>query len=157
MNTKTRRSLVPGDVYATHLNSGVYAFGLVCNRIDFAFFNFQSESPVLPDKLQDLPLAFRVAVAKDAPSIGGWKMIGSVDLKGEYAQPAKYLHKPVGSEQYYIYSAGEEAPADKEDCRGLELMSTWFSNHIEGRLEDYFAGRESKYIAAIKKQLGIDV
>lgn len=84
-------------------------------------------------------------------------MIGTVALTGEYAQAAKYLRKPVGGEQYYIYSGGEEITADKEDCRGLEIMIIWFAMHIKNRLGDFFAGREYRGIAVIKKQLGIDI
>jgi len=128
---------------------------LVCEKNDFAFFNFRSEAPLLPDNLQDYHLAFRLAVSKDAPSTGGWELVGRVELKSAYTVPAKYLHKPVGSDDFFIYSAGEEKLASKEDCRGLEIMATWFPHHVEERLEDYFAGRESKYVIAIKKQLGI--
>lgn len=156
MSTKKRRSLVPGDVYAVPLKSGGYVFGLVCKGNDFAFFNSRSESPVLPDALQDLPLAFRVYVAKDVPSMSGWVMIGTVELTGEYAKAAKYFRKPVGSERYYLHSGLESMPADKEDCRGLEILVIWFSMHIENRLEDSFAGREYRGIAVIKKQLNID-
>lgn len=145
---------MPGDVCAIPLKSGGYAFGLCCGS-DFAFFNVRSDVPVLPDGLQDTQLAFRVPIAKDAPSTGGWQVVGHVEVRDDYAKPEKYLHKPIGSAQCYIYSAGQEEPVSDDECRDLEILSTWFSFHIEERLDDYFAGRDNKYVLAIKKQLGI--
>lgn len=155
MSKKKTKAFEVGDLYAIPLKSGGYAYGLVCVGRDFAFFNQRVNEPVMPARAQDIQLAFRVPVAKDAPATGGWLHIGQEVPEGEFAEPGKYLHKPVGSTECYIYSAGQEAPADIDTCRHLEVLSTWFSFHVEERLEDSLAGRENKYVAAIKRQLGI--
>ncbi|MBY0574408.1 MAG: immunity 26/phosphotriesterase HocA family protein [Undibacterium sp.] len=154
-NIKKKKFFEAGYVFAIPLKSGEFTFGLVCEGKDFAFFNYRTKDSNPPNNLQDIPLAFRVDVAKDAPLVGGWEYVDCVELKGNYALPAKYLHKPIGSEQYFIYSAGNEEPATKIDCQNLEILSTWFSFHIEDRLDDFFSGRENKFVIAIKKQLGI--
>ncbi len=153
MNRRSEKTFEEGDVFAIPLKPSGYPFGLVCTGKDFAFFNFRSDSASPPKELQNLPLAFRVPVAKDAPKTGGWTVIDSVGLQGDYAQPGRYLHKPVGSAQCYIYSNGKEAAASLEECDRLEVLSTWFSFHVQERLEDYFAGRENRYVLAIKRQL----
>jgi len=155
MKSKARKNSKPGDVYAIPLKSGGYAFGMVCHKNDFAFFDFRTDSLVLPDGLLNFSLSFRVPVAKDAPASGKWNYLGHVELTGDYARPSRYLHKPIGSEQCYIYCGGVEEPATREECAGLEILSTWFSFHIEDRLDDYFSGRESKCVIAMKKYLGV--
>ncbi len=150
---KSKKTFEEGDVFSIPLRPSGYGFGLVCAGKDFAFFNFRSESTTPPNGLQNLPLAFRVPVANDAPRTGGWIVIDNVELQGEYAKPGRYLHKPVGSTQCYIYSGGKEVAASLDECKGLEVLSTWFSFHVQERLEDYFAGRENKYVVAIKRQL----
>ena len=156
MTTKKRKTFLPGDVFAIPLKAGGYAFGLVCYQSEVTFFNFRSETPTLPDDLQGLPVAFRISVSKDAPAEGGWDFAGRVELRDDYAKPGRFLNKPVGSKQCYIYSAGEKVPASDEECKGLELMSSYFACHVDERLEDFFAGREYRHLAVIKQGLGID-
>jgi hypothetical protein len=145
----------PGDVYAVALKGGGFAFGVVCEGNDFAFFDHRADTPVAPENLLNCALVFRVPVAKDAPKMGKWMHVGKIPLYGEYAKPGKYLHKPIGSEQCFIYSAGNEVPARFEEAKDLEVLSTWFSFHIEERLEDFFAGRPNAYVDAIRNHLGI--
>lgn len=150
-----RKKLAAGDVYAVPLPSGGFGFGVYCDR-DFAFMALKAEEPIIPELLLESPLAFRVYVAVDAPRSGEWRQIGRIALTGPYAQPASYLNKPVGSDQLYIFSAGERREATREECRGLELSATWFSFHVEERLDDYLAGRENRYLRAMKEQLELD-
>ncbi|UGQ46081.1 Imm26 family immunity protein [Massilia endophytica] len=150
-----KKNFFPGDVYAIPLRTGGFAFGLVCVGGDFSFFDFRASTPVMPEDLLDRGIAFRVPVARDAPRTGKWTVLGNVPLHGDYAKPGRYLHKPIGSEQCFLYCAGEEVPINIREIDGLEVLSTWFSFHIEERLDDYFSGRPNKYVTAIRKQLGI--
>lgn len=150
-----KKPLEPGSVYAVRLKSNKYVFGVVCMGSDVAFFDYLSDAPVAPENLLDLPLIFRVFVTIDAPKRGKWPKVGNVPLRGDYAELGKYLHKAVGSDQYYIYSGGSEVPASRDECIGLELFAVYFAMHAEERLEDYFAGGDSDYMRAAKKQLGI--
>jgi hypothetical protein len=153
--TKKKFSFNVGDVFAIALPSGGYAFGLVCAGLDFAFFKQRVDSPVMPKKIQDIELAFRVPVALDAPGVGKWMFVGHEAPEGDLAESAKYFHKAIGSSDCYIYSAGKEVLSDCETTKHLEVLSTWFSFHVEERLEDCLLGRENRYVLAIKQQLEI--
>lgn len=150
-----KTKLTRGDVCAVPLPGGGYGIGVCCGD-DFAFMAVKVNKPIMPEKVLELNVAFRVFVALDAATSGGWQHLGRVELTGAYAHAASYLNKPVGSEQLYIYCAGERRPANQEECRGLELVATWFSFHVAERLEDFFAGRDNRYIRAMRKQLEID-
>ena len=156
MNSKkSKKPAAPGDVFLVPLASGAYAFGVMCEGNDFAFFDARTDDDVVPADLLSFPIAFRVPVALDSPREGRWKCIGHVALSGAYAAAAKYIHKPIGSSQCYVYLAKQEYPASENDCRNLEVLATWFSFHVEERLEDFFQGRENNYLRAIRWQLGI--
>ena len=150
------RSLIEGKVFAIPLKAGDYAFAVVCRGLDCAFFNYRALEPEVPLGLLSIPIAFRTFVASDAPKSGNWIAAGEVTLAGTFADYGRYLHKPIGSAQSYIMVNGVSTPANAENCHGLEIASTWFSFHIEERLEDLFEGRENSYLAAIRRQLAID-
>jgi hypothetical protein len=103
--------------------------------------------------LQDIKLAFRVPLARDALKAGGWSVIGNVKLKGACAQLSGYAHRPVASDHFYIWSGGEQRPATAEECKGLEPAATWFSMHVQERLEDYFAGRPNIQSQAMRRRM----
>lgn len=149
------KKFVPGDVFAVPLASGGCAFAVACCRNEFAFFNIRSENPNLPDRLLDFTLAFRVPVAMDAPQAARWRNVGNIQLPDAYLRPGRYLHRPVGSDQCFIYSDGAEVPAAFEECQDLEVLATWFSVHVEERLEALFAGRESQVVTGLRKQVGM--
>ncbi|WP_137940504.1 hypothetical protein [Chitinivorax sp. B] len=154
---KRTKKFKEGEVYAIPLNENEdeFAFGLVCRGRDFAFFAHKSINSSIPEGLLELPFAFRVIVAEDTPKSGNWLCLGSVELTGRYAANASYIRKPIGSDQCYIYTAGEERPADIAECKGLEILGVWFSMHVRQRLLDYFAGRENDFVLAVHRQLGL--
>jgi len=155
MAKKEKCKLEIGNVYAVPLNDGRYAFGVLCHGNEVNFFDYTSIEMEIPSTLLDMGSAFRVPVAKDELENCCWEIIGRVDLPGQYSTPGKYLHKPVGSSQYYLYSAGKSLPVLESEVRGLEVLSVWFSSHIVERLQCFFKGEKSKYDVAIGKQLGI--
>lgn len=118
-----------------------------------AFFDFRSKN-----ELEDVEeilrhrIAFRVPVAPDAAASGGWRLLGIAQLRGQLAERACYRHRPVGSQEAYLYKAGVSSPASPEELEGLEDLSTWFSTHVEERLEDHFAGRPNRHVEMMAKR-----
>lgn len=143
----------PGSVYSIRLKDGEYAFGQVCVGGDFAFFDLKLAEP-LPQigAIVEHAVAFRVPVAADAPVAGHWKLIGNTELHGTLASRGRYKHRPVGSSQVFLYAEGRSVPASNDEVQGLEVLATWFSCHVEQRLEDYFAGRPNKFAQSLESQ-----
>ncbi|WP_226643978.1 immunity 26/phosphotriesterase HocA family protein [Microbulbifer variabilis] len=152
---KVKSQFESGTVYAIPLENG-YSFCVVCVGNEFAFFDYLSKEAVIPDNLLNLPIAFRVFVGKGEPKYEKWIALGKVELPEDYLKHSSFLHKPVGSEEYFIYSNGESLPASEDEVKGLELFGIWFGPHIKDRLEEYYEGKPSSAVAAIKKQLGIN-
>lgn len=154
-NKSRRKNPVLGDVYAIELEEGLYAFSVVCKGGDFAFFDYKSNSPVLPEDILEIRIAFRVPIVEGEPKSAGWGVVGNVKLSGQFLCYEKYLQKPIGSKSFYVYQNGESAQANEGEEQELEVLSAWYAFHIEDRLRDYFSGSDNKYVKAIKKQLGI--
>ena len=76
--------------------------------------------------------------------------MGKIDLRGELAEPASYRNQPVGSNQLYLYRAGELTRADEDEVRDLELTAWWSAENIEQRLRDHFAGRLNAFVEMFK-------
>jgi hypothetical protein len=152
---KVKSRFESGAVYAIPLESG-YSFCVVCVGNEFAFFDYFSKEAVIPDNLLNTPIAFRVFVGKGEPEYEKWIALGKVELPEEYLHNSSFLHKPVGSKEYFIYSNGESRLASEEEVKGLELFGVWFGPHIKDRLEEYYQGEPSSAVAAIKKQLEIN-
>lgn len=144
--------LKEGAVYALPLNDGSFAFGQVCCGGDFAVFDLKSQKPISAEEVIKSEVAFRVPVARDAAKEGGWKRIGDAPLRGKLAERAKYRHQPVGSAQVFVYSNGVSTPADPEEVQGLETLATWFSMHVEQRIQDHFAGRPNAFVESLQQQ-----
>ncbi len=144
-----------GNVYSIRLNSEEFVFALVCAGKDFAFFDYKADVQEIQDGIQNLPLAFRVPVSLDGPSKAGWELIGKVTLEGVFNTINRYVHKPIGSNEAYLYQGGETTHVEPAELKDLEILSTWFPMHIEERLADYFNGIECKYVISMKKHLGL--
>ena len=56
--------------------------------------------------------------------------------------------QPVGSNQLYIYRAGQFTPAGVDDARHLEVLAFWFPAQ---RLQDHFAGRANRTFEFFKR------
>lgn len=140
-----------GSVYSIKLRNGEYAFGQVCAGGDYAFFDLKLVEPSPPiETVINSPVAFRVPVAADAAVIGGWQLIGVALPLGTLAFRGQYRHRPVGSQQVFLYTEGRSSPATEDEVKDLEVLATWFSNHVESRLEDHFAGRPNEFAQSLE-------
>ena len=82
---------------------------------------------------------------------GGWRILGNLPLAGALAEYQAYRNQPVGSNQLYIYRAGQFTPAGVDDVRHLEAFAFWFPAHIVERLQDHFAGRPNRTFEFFKR------
>ena len=150
-----KQLLKVGDVFAIKLEDNLFGFAVVCEGGDFAFIDFHSNKAKVPDDFLSNKVAFRIFVAAGEPESSKWNKIGTLQLEREMLQPAKYLHKPIGSDRVYTFCNGESSPAEMSEVKDLEVLSSWAALHAEKRLKDFFMGEENEYVIAIKKQLKI--
>ncbi|MDR7123089.1 hypothetical protein [Rheinheimera soli] len=146
-----------GMVFAIPLDNQSFSFCVACVGNEFAFFDYQSNDASLPNGLIEKPIIFRILVAKGEHKVGGWHYVGQIDLPAHFKAASRFLHKPVGSENYFIYYDGVSMPAEDNDVQGLELLTIWFAEDVVERLKEYFKGESSSSVFAIKKQLNIEM
>lgn len=133
-----RKKVAEGDVIAIPLNDGFFGFGQVCHGGDFAFFDLKAKEKVSPEVVVQQPVLFRVPVTRDALSAAGWFVLGNQPLRSELAVRGRYKHRPVGSEQAFLYTEGRSTPASESELEGLEVLAIWFPHHVVERLERHF-------------------
>ncbi len=45
---------------------------------------------------------------------------------------------------------GNEYPATIDQCVGLEPVAVWEAEHVESRIDDFYAGRSNSFLESIK-------
>lgn len=137
---RAKRRLKEGEVISIRLSDGILGYAQVSCGGDLTFFQLRIQSELDLDVILSSPEAFRVFVVGDALKRDGWNVIGCAPLVGGRKEFARYRHQPVGSNQLYVYQAGQSTPATLEEAKDLELFAIWTPEHIEARLKNYFAG-----------------
>ena len=140
-----------GNIYAIPLNDSEFSYAQVCVSGDMVFFALKSKEHPTLEEIVSSPIAFRVTVALDAAKLGKWILIGNAPLQGVAAEMGVYKLRPVGSEKIYLYKKGGAAIVSdlevisEESAKNLEVVATWFSMHVETRLEDFFDGKPYRH------------
>jgi hypothetical protein len=144
-----KRNWAAGNVVQIPLENGGCGYGVVVREPLVALFNFQSEVEPPLESIMTKPIAFKVWVHRPAIGKKGWKVIGNVSLPRDLlAEPAFYRFDVI-SKRFSIYHAGKERPATKEECLPLECAAVWEKEHVESRLNDFFAGRKNKWVDSL--------
>lgn len=141
-----------GDVFQIPLGDGAYGFAQLCWKgRDCAFFDLKSGTVPSIDEIIANPVIFRTTVEQTILRSGRWPIIGNRPLAGALAEPASYRTQPIGSNQLYLYRAGERYKATLEEVKNLESLVIWLEEHIVKRLLDHFAGRPNRSVEYFRK------
>ncbi len=127
------------------LQDGTFAYGRVLSNPYVAFYNFNTEKPILDlDLIDSKPILFKQAVR--LMDYKRWKKIGQNELKGELTKPVvRFMQDLADFKKCVIFdSAGGERQATPEECVGIERAEVWELFHIEQRLFDTFNGRPNQ-------------
>ena len=148
MSRKKRIRRKLGDVIAVPLRDGLFGYGRVLREPLIAFYNLQSSEPLPLEKIVLAPVAFVLFVMNSAIIDGDWSVLGNIPLSADLLQEPLFFKKDsiTGALSTYRDSTGEETPATREQCKGLECAAVWEPNHIADRLSDYFSGRRNAWV-----------
>lgn len=140
MKNLIKKKHTEGSVFAIPLES-CFVYGLVCKGGDMCFFDYVTETPVLPENLQEQKVLFRVGVHDSAPIEGEWIYVGSVDLVGNCKEYNFYYNKPVGSDVVYLYSKEHDSFVEvtEDGVKGLEVFAAWFAKNINDRISKHLS------------------
>jgi len=141
-----------GDVVRIPLSSGCFGFGWVLRNPLMAFFDLCLDEPLPPlCEVVARPVAFKLWVMNYAVTKGLWPVIGRSELPPEQLVVPRLFKVDLMSGSLSTTSGGgEERPATREECEGLERAAVWDPEHVVSRLEDYFAGRPNKWVESLR-------
>jgi hypothetical protein len=93
-------------------------------------------------------------VMNHAITSGRWSRVANAPLDAALLQPPTFFKQDVMNPNLLsLYRAGEETPASRDECEGLERAAVWEPEHIEDRLRDHYHGRPNKWVESLKLKL----
>lgn len=145
-----KKQALTGDFMEIKLKEGVYCFARVLREPYFAFYDACSEDTQEVEELAARTVMFKLAVMNRALGSGRWRVIGHRPLEEELQLPIKTFRQDAISRKLYVYVDGQERPATREECEGLERAAVWDPEHVEDRLRDHYAGVPNKWTESLK-------
>ena len=139
------KKLEPGNIVEIKLADGL-SYGVIVEEPLIVFFNaLFSERPEL-ERILEKPVAFAIWVMNNAIGRAGWPVIGNKKLPKELMiRPTFYKYDVIGK-SYSIYTDAKDIPATKSECLGLEAAAVWSQEHVESRLEDFYANKSNIWV-----------
>src|SRR5918999_5017800 len=101
----------PGDVFEVPLAGGRHGYAQWLPDNTARFFKKATKSHLAVEQILDLPVAFRVIVARPVPGKYGWRKIGNAPIPAECVEPQRYAKKDIITGALRSYYKGVERPA----------------------------------------------
>lgn len=141
MENKAKQRIKIGDILKIPLKNGLHTYAQVRKSNNIAFFALMVEEDwTIFDKLSSANVLFIICVDDICLTDGKWEKVGHKNLTvDELKNPPKY-NNPIGSDKYFLYDNGQFIPASREQCIGLEVLSSWTRYGVECRLNEFFFG-----------------
>lgn len=146
-----RQKYVVGSVVKVPIDETFHTYAMVLELPLLAFYDAKSEHNVPIDEIISRDILFQVWVMKYAVTSGQWQVIGVAPVPEEL-QDTPYFFKqdPLSPSTFCLYRHGQEYPATRDQCRGLERAAVWDPEHVEERLRDYYAGVPNQFVERFK-------
>lgn len=143
---------IVGAIVKVPLNDGYHTYAWTLHEASFAFFDCRTNEEIKDlGQIVSRPILFIIAVYKSAITKEKWKNIGKVPLDDRFSKlPLKFMQDSHDHTRFSIYDNGAIRPASREECIGLERAAVWEAEHVEERIEDYYAGRPNKWVESLK-------
>ena len=149
---------IAGTFFCVPLGDGTFGYGRVRDSYgNLSFYKYRTQALSFDlHEIEAKPVLFTVMVRifRDTR----WRIIGCGELNGHVAQPVvKFMQDLADFRKCVIYdTAGMKRDATPEECVGLERAAAWDPNHVEDRLRDNLASRESRWENETRVRLTAD-
>jgi hypothetical protein len=150
----SRQTHKPGTFVRIPLGDGSFGYGRLLESPYAAFYRFRTSNPASGlDTIASRPVLFKTAVHKSA--LAAWEFIGWRELEEQLTQPLVRFMQDLGDfRRCTIFdTAGNEQPAEPQECVGLERAVVWEQQAIEERLLDALMGRPNADEERLKVRL----
>jgi len=146
-NSRIRRRV--GDVVSILLDGKhEIAYAAILEQSKFAVFDGRDVSNA-EGALQRPPL-FYVSVMNSAVTSGRWPIVAFLPERIAHLQaPPTFMQDPLRPEKFQIYDRGTMRPATRAECESLERTAVWDAEHVEDRIRDTYAGKESRIVQSM--------
>lgn len=139
-----------GKVFRINLGAGAYAYALALKDPEFVFFSCFNPDATLEEILSSGVL-WRLWVMRQALKEPTWELLCEIKKIPEpFQQEVTRFKKDSITGKYSLYIHGQETPASKDQCIGLERAAVWSSNHVNDRLNDHLAGVENAWDVSLR-------
>ncbi|WP_082523438.1 immunity 26/phosphotriesterase HocA family protein [Ensifer sp. Root31] len=145
-----KKQALTGDFVVIKLKDDAYCFARVLREPYLAFYDACSRETLKIEELVSRKVILKLAVMNRAVTSGRWQVIGHLPLEEELQVPIKTFKQDAISQKLYVYVDGQERPATRDECEGLERTAVWDPEHVEDRLRDHFAGVPNKWAESLK-------
>jgi hypothetical protein len=136
-----------GAVVRIPLDDTRHCYGQLLRDVDVAVFDTLTTEEMAPEEVITRPVLFRVAVSRWAVTQVRWEKVGRAAVRGDLYRPIpKFVQDALHPERFSIYLGGEDRPASREECEGLECCAVWEPEHVEDRIRDHYAGVPCKWV-----------
>jgi hypothetical protein len=151
MKSRKRFKKQEGDLVKIELGGGWHAYGRVLPNPLFAFYDLRTKEDLSFDQIKDRAILFKIWVMDRAVISGRWKILRNYPLEQHLrAVPTFFKQDPINYQAFSIYRNGEDRPASRAECSGLERAAVWDPEHVEDRLRDYYAEKPNKWVESMK-------
>lgn len=147
---KKRLHIKEGDIFSIMLSDNTYCYGRVLKNPYYAFYNLNSKVQIIDlNLIVSSSILFKLAVMNYALKSDNWEIIGNLPLPDSLKEPPIF-YNGGGDDFVLAFWDGRTVPSTYEECKDLEMESVWSPEHVESRLEDYYAGRKNVWVEMLK-------
>lgn len=145
-----RQRITEGSILEIPIEGGYYTYAqILIGKLGYAFFDFKTKDKLSNfEILKSKDVIFILMVYNDVITQGHWLKVGKIKVREDLlVQPNKFIYHRDEVPEFELYNpnTGEIRPSTKEECKGLEVAAVYEAQHVEERLNDYFAGRVNAY------------
>lgn len=131
-----------GDIFQVDLGDGIFGYGQVVSKVEYAFFDFFNEGsiPNFSDVINS-NILFGISVDRYVLRDGLWPIIGRFSVSEVAMKKQSFFTHDRFTNEYTIWTQEGKYPATPEEIQDLECLASWGHDHVEQRLRDHLAGR----------------
>jgi hypothetical protein len=147
----TTQKRTPGAIVRIPLDLDWHTYARILEPPLMAFYDCRTDHNVDALVVVSKPILFKIWVHKRAVTSGRWQKVSLLPLEPELqVTPIFFKQDRLDPRKFYLYRAGQEVQATREQCIGLERAAVWEPEHVEDRLRDHYLGRPNKWVESLK-------
>ena len=148
---RNRQQRTVGDLLKVPLDDRWHTYARVLPEPLVAFYDARTDGDLDPEHVITRAVLFRLWVMNHAITSGRWRRVATLPLERELLeQPVFFKQDAIDPESLSLYRDGQEIPATRVQCAGLERAAVWEPDHVEDRLRDHYLRQANKWTESLR-------